>query len=263
MEKVKLDIYPIFPSMEYLHETFPIVPANKFLPEWYKKQTNVLRGGKMKSHLMDKVVIPAKKCPAIQEIISDGFIIPAWCDTYIYKDGNEFRWRSSLGSKHWIHTEEAGFNLDSWEWVQGQGESQIEGMGLNAIPNYGVLKLISPYYFVTPKGYGIEFTDPFYHHRGNVRLLPGKCETDIWHQVNFPFEFLEDISDEEEKLIFIKAGEPLVHGRIYKKDNYILPDISLNKHNIDFKNTINKQEVTLASVSETWNDYKKLVTDKD
>ena len=183
---------------------YPPVLANKFLPEWYKKQKSYKRGDINTSSIFsawDKR--QAKKCPAIQEVVTQGIVIPAWTDIHIVKNDNE--WNGTIGVEVYDND------------IEYQNQNQIEHMNLNAIDNYGILKLNSPYTFVTPSGYGMEFQDPFYHIRRNIKLLPGKVETDIWHSANFPFEFYEDLNKLDKKHIFIKAVDPLLICNPYKK----------------------------------------------
>ena len=129
-------------------------------------------------------------------------------------------------------------------------------MNLNAIDNYGILKLNSPYTFVTPSGYGMEFQDPFYHIRRNIKLLPGKVETDIWHSANFPFEFYEDLNKLDKKHIFIKAGDPLLICNPYKKEKNKI-DLQLEKYSDEQAEIIDKQIITYTSKSQSWVDYKE------
>ena len=226
---------------------YPPVLANKFLPEWYKKQDSYKRGDINTSSIFDAWGHrQGRKCPAIQEIITQGIVIPAWTDVNIVKNGNTFKWTVSQ------EVYEDGGDIDY------QNFHQIKGMNLNTIEGYGILKFISPYTFVTPKGYGLEFQDPFYHVRRNIKILPGRVETDIWHTANFLFEFYEDLNKFEKKHIFIKAGEPLLICNIYKKEKYKL-DLQLENYNEKHQDVIDNQHITLKSVSQSWVDYKEIL----
>ena len=222
---------------------YPPVLANKFLPEWYKKQKSYKRGDINTSSIFsawDKR--QAKKCPAIQEVVTQGIVIPAWTDIHIVKNDNEWNW--TIGVEVYDND------------IEYQNENQIEHMNLNAIDNYGILKLNSPYTFVTPSGYGMEFQDPFYHIRRNIKLLPGKVETDIWHSANFPFEFYEDLNKLDKKHIFIKAGDPLLICNPYKKEKNKI-DLQLEKYSDEQAEIIDKQIITYTSKSQSWVDYKE------
>ena len=244
MKNLPIKIYPINKKAEVLMELYPPILANKFLPEWYKKQKSYKRGDINTSSIFTAWGHrQAKKCPAIQEVITQGIVIPAWTDIHIVKDQEKWDWT-------------VGAEVDKNNDIEYQNQHQIEHMSLNAIDGYGILKLNSPYYFETPNGYGLEFTDPFYHIRRNIKLLPGKVETDIWHSVNFPFEFYEDLNKKEKYHIFIKAGDPLMLCNIYKKEKNKI-DLQLNKHDDKFLNDIiDKQHALSRSVSSSWVDYK-------
>jgi hypothetical protein len=243
MQSLPIKIYPINKKAEVLMDIYPPVLANKFLPGWYKKQQSYKRGDINTSSIFSAWGHrQAKKCPAIQDVITQGIVIPAWTDIHIVK--NQARWDWTIGAEV------------SKDDIEYQNQYQIEHMGLNAIDGYGVLKLNSPYYFVTPSGYGLEFSDPFYHVRRNIKLLPGKVETDIWHSVNFPFEFYKNLNNVEKKHIFIKAGEPLLTCNIYKKEKTKL-DVQLKNFDNKFiDDVINYQHALSKSVSNSWVDFK-------
>ena len=243
MNNIDIKIYPVNKKAEVLMNLYPPVLANKFLPEWYKKQKSYKRGDINTSSIFsawDKR--QAKKCPAIQEVVTQGIVIPAWTDIHIVKNDNEWNW--TIGVEVYDND------------IEYQNQNQIEHMNLNAIDNYGILKLNSPYTFVTPSGYGMEFQDPFYHIRRNIKLLPGKVETDIWHSANFPFEFYEDLNKLDKKHIFIKAGDPLLICNPYKKEKNKI-DLQLEKYSDEQAEIIDKQIITYTSKSQSWVDYKE------
>jgi len=241
---LKIEIYPYDKMGETILELYPLQPANKFLPEWYKKQKVHQRGTETYSNLGTEFRT-AKQCPAIQDFVSDGYIIPAWSDIYISQQNNQVVWN----------------NFNDGDQISHQPESQLIGMDTNHVSGFGALKLISPYLFKTPKGYGIHFFDPFYHFKKNIKILPGKVETDIWNEVNFPFEFYKPLEEwEEGEVLFIKAGEPLIQIVMYDK-KLLKYDISLNKYNEKFLEEKKKDEIALTSVSSSFPAYKKLKED--
>jgi len=248
MNNIPIKIYPVNERAETLMNLYPPVLANKSLPEWYKKQESYKRGD------INHSSVPsawgqrqAKKCPAIQEVVTQGIVIPAWSDVYIVKNENYWDW--SVSAEVFTSGENKGD-------ISYQNMEQIKGMDLNVIPGYGILKLMSPYSFVTPEGYGLEFQDPFYHIRRDVKMLPGRIETDIWHTVNFVFEFYKDLDKEKKEHIFIKAGEPLLICNVYKKEKNKL-DLQLENYNEKHQKIIDTQLITLRSRSESWIDYKE------
>ncbi len=241
---VALNIYPRRQELQSLLELYPPQTANKFLPNWYKNQKLY-----KKFDVFDKdVSLDAKRCPAIIEELTRGIVIPSWSDFYIYKNIDDDR-------IHWVCEVGKTWNIKHWSWIEDQKHMQIEGMGLNSIKHFGVFKLICPYLFETEEGYGLQFRDPFYHHRNNIRILPGYVETDIWHETNLPFEFLENIDELEEFTLMIKAGEPLFIVDIYKKEQKV--DLKLNNFSKEKEDLHYKNSALMNSIGEDWNRYKK------
>lgn len=238
----QINIYPRYKQVDQFLELYPPQPINRFLPDWYKKQKV---NTKQDFYAKDKP-IEAKRCPAIIEEVTRGIVIPSWSDFYVWKKGDIISWVAEVGRRP---------ELDHIQWISNQDEKQITHMNLNAINNYGVLKLVSPYLFEAPKGYGIHFKDPFYHHRRNIRLLSGYVEADIWHETNFPFEFVRDINIQEEESLVIKAGDPLIVMELYKKDQ--THEVKLNKFSEKFLDKHMKQGQHLYSMSEDWKRYSK------
>lgn len=238
----EINVYSRHKIFDPFLDLYPPQPINRFLPDWYKKQKIYT---KEETYINDKS-LTAKRCPAIVEEVTRGIVIPSWTDFYIWKKGDEINWVAEVGRRP---------EFSHMIWITEQGESQIEGMQLNAINNYGLLKFTSPYLFEAPKGYGIHFKDPFYHHRRNIRMLSGYVEADIWHETNFPFEFYKDINATEEESLVIKAGEPLIVMELYKKDQK--HNVINHKFNEEFAQKHTTNGVLSYSMSEDWNKYTK------
>lgn len=243
---MQLNIYPIHKEFEHLLDLYPPKSAKYFIPEWYKKHKNITR--------KDIIVEPnsiahVKQCPAITDYLSTGIVIPAWSDILVYvnKD-NEVRWEVSVGNA-------LVYNHINWNWVQHHSENQIKDTPIQSIEGFGVLKLTCPYAFVTPDGYGIKVSDPFYHERKMLRILPGKIETDIHHEINFPFETDLPLDGQEYKLNVIKAGEPLFMVDVYKKETNT--DVVINTYSDEFKHKYDRNNVQQFSTGTNWNRYKK------
>lgn len=244
---VDINIYPRKKNFQQLLQLYPPVSANKFLPEWYKKQKAI----KTETHFLKEGTLQAKQCPAIQEDLLGGIIIPAWSDMYItvnQKEPGTLEWDVAVALT-------PSLNEDSFSWIETHPPYQVEGMKLNGVMNVGIVKLNCPYLFSTPKGYALHFTDPFYHHRRNIKLLPGSVETDIWHEANFPFEFYEDVSRIKNKKVMIKAGEPLLMVKPYKKENENI-NLNLNDYNQEFADKHNYNCLEYNSTSHDWKKYK-------
>jgi hypothetical protein len=237
---MNINIFPIKEEFESLLELYPPQLANKFLPEWYKKQDfakylDTRNTGKS---------IQARNCPAIQDIMTDGVIIPAWSDFYMYLNGDDIVWEVPVSKA-----------FENYQWMGNQGADQIKDMPFKYHTNFGMLKINCPYYFQAPDGYGIEFSDPAYHLRRDIKILSGRVESDIWHETNFPFEFQVDLERLEGKKLMIKAGDPLIMLRLYKKD--LRTNVSIEKYTEDFNLKQKKNSVIHNASSNEWIKYKR------
>jgi len=180
----------------------PPVSSNQVLPEWYKKltRTEILDNG-----LTGKT---AKKCPAIQDILSTGFIIPMFTRLEFASTKNE---EGIITQQNWHLGIAAATGEDISQHLDYHHPYQVKGMDLNKTVDNTVLKLSLPYRIVVPEGYNIKYSDPFYHFRKDIRCLPGIVEADKWGHVAFPFEILSDN-------FIIEPGTPLIHCLVYKRD---------------------------------------------
>ncbi len=240
---VDITIFPKEKEFETLLELYPPQPANKFIPDWYKAKNISNR-----NQVGERGLLYAKKCPAIKDLITTGIIIPAWTDILFQKlpDGT-VEWETMVGRSVFMPQE--------YPYISHHNTEQTKGMNLNGIANYGILKITPPYYFKTPVGYGIEFQDVFYHFRKDVRFLPGLVETDKWHEVNFPFEFYDDINIPTETTVKIKAGSPLFLIKPYKINSNV--SVNVKPYDSELINTQTKNNLLHHSSSGVWNDFKK------
>ena len=242
-EEIVIKIRPRKKEYEFILDLFPPISANKFLPEWYK---NMSLGNKMDFfkhqnasnqddiELGDKA-LNAKNCPAIQDLVSTGIIIPLWSD-FFYKvnydnsgKAQSYSWDFKLGD---ALEEPIDYHIGK------HSKLQTEGMDLAYTLDGAVLKFCLPYIIEPPKGYNIMYTDPFYHFRKKIKCLSGIVESDKWNQITFPFSIEEDE-------FLIEAGEPLIHVFPYKRDkSKIVLDIDVGteedyyQYNKEFKEVV-------------------------
>lgn len=210
---MEITIIPKLKRYEPLINLYPPQPANKFLPEWYKKQkysTHLDSWKYFHGHKNSKVM-GAKNCPAIQDYITSGFIIPAWTDifftTALDDEGKVVQYYDA--SIRRAYDDPINIHIDD------HPIEQTEGMDIGRLVDNRILKLQMPYWFKIPEGYNVMYQDPFYHFRQDIRCLTGIVEADKWGYVAFPFEVL---STE----FRIEAGTPLIHVFLYKREDYNL-----------------------------------------
>jgi len=202
---MKIKVRPLRKEYEKFLELYPPIVANKALPEWYKK----MKIGTHYGSFSGESILTAKNCPAIQDIVTTGFIIPIWANFYFQTEYTE---DGTKILQKWDITSRIQENDAVTEFVNKHGIEQTYGMDLGKNVNNDVLKMKLPYYFDIPDGYNILYTDPYYHFRKDIRCLSGIVEGDKWGYIQLVFEVLKDNFE-------IKAGMPLVHALIYKRED--------------------------------------------
>jgi len=199
---MEIQVIPNKPEFESLLELYPPILASKIKPEWYKKLPLEYPDP---GEAMD--MSTARKCPAIQDIINTGLIIPMW-GKFFFKTRKleEGHWEQ----RWWIQNEHV-YDEDLKYHLGTHSQDQIGDMGIKTTLNKAVLKMTLPYTIKVPEGYNIMYSDPFYHFRKDIRCLPGIVEADKWGQITFPFEVLKSN-------FIMEAGTPLVHCLVYKRE---------------------------------------------
>lgn len=240
---ININIHPREDWLEPVLKTFPPAPANSKLPTWYKDQN------KAKSQFSDF----ASQCPAIRSVITEGIIIPAWSDIYFFRQTGNLQFNLVLGTNV--------FTNYTFPWLASHHPKQYEGMELNDVNDNALLKLVSPYYFETPKGYGLEFIDAFYHLRNTLRFLPGRVETDIWHEINFVFDTNLPTREYHDGEILIRAGEPLCIAVPYKKD--VKAKLNINSFTKDFDDKQMAKRVLNGASNDKWLKYKSSLSEEE
>lgn len=195
----QVNIYPKTKEYENLLKLFPIQPSNRFLPNWFKD----MKLGSEKDNNIN-----AKNCPAIQDLISEGFIIPLWSN-FRFETINE---DDNTVTHNWYMSATAlgnGSNMDNW--ISKHSSNQTVGMEYGKLAEGTTLKINCPYVIEVPDNYSIYYYDPFYHFRKDIRCLSGIVDNDKFAEVNFPFEILKDN-------FYIDAGTPLIQCLVFKRD---------------------------------------------
>jgi hypothetical protein len=140
----------------------------------------------------------AKRCPAIVDILKEGFIIPMWCDFLIQRDNKILEW----DNKKFQYGIEFHPNYQIYNWK----------LKKNDFPE-GV-KFTNPWRIYTPPGYSVMFMQPTYQFEKRFTVLPGIVETDSYHHVNFP-TIIHDTKD-----IILDRGTPFIQVIPFKRDDW-------------------------------------------
>lgn len=171
----------------------PILPASKFLPEEYK---NLPTGKACPFDTFNEAtVLSLKLCPAVNNWLSAGYVIPAWADMEINftETGYEFK-TSNLDYQNKTHP-----------------ESQFLGM-MDRFNFRHDIKIDSPWHIKTAPGYSMMWV-PLWFHNNNYQAVPAIVDSDrvLNHNpINLMFF--------ERKTTTIKLGDPLVQIIPFKRE---------------------------------------------
>ena len=182
---------------------YPIVPASKVLPEWYKKLGMRYPGEK------PFVAPTVKACMPFFDAMVQGYVIPLWADLYvstgINEEGNPF--------PTFTWAEYGEVIIGSHELKQTIGAPVME-KSLGGGPAF---KFISPWIIETPKGYSTLFVSPLNNVNPNFEMVSAIVSTDYYKQfINFPFVWTGPADWEGT----IPQGTPLVQVIPFKRDDF-------------------------------------------
>jgi len=147
-------------------EMFPPVPAAKVLPDWWKRMPlDAIDGGGHR-------VMTAKRCPAMGEQLSQGYVFSLWTDIR-------------------ITTSEADDHL-SWEsvWKEYDALEFFTPLASDGMPNVvgkhpWVMKFIFPWFIRATPGVSCTFL-PLHYQEPDPRftILPGTFDCDVMPAIN-------------------------------------------------------------------------------
>ena len=167
----KDDIIEIWSDIAGLPEVIPVKESHHFLPDWWIKtpkwQSEKVQEQNIKNNIHNKGTV--KRCPAIPEFMSMGFVVPLWCDlnVQIFEDG----------SHKWF-TPASEFSFSS------HGHSQLT----DHLPNHAkpslILKPNCPWNIKTPPGISLIQLPMMWHFNPIFTVAPGVIWTDIHHEIN-------------------------------------------------------------------------------
>lgn len=170
------------------------VPSLKSAPDYFKKIKP-----QSDHHPRSGTV---KRCVPFLDALSAGFVIPLWCDVFVFANGGEF----SIDFPP---------NFQQGETLGSHSMDQVPNHPLARKP-YGNLpmKWINPWIVETEPGVSCLFTSPLNHLETRFKVLDGVVDTDTYHsQVNFPF--LWTGGDGE---FLIPKGTPLVQVIPFRRE---------------------------------------------
>ena len=185
-------------------------PYKEFLPEWWRQIPT-----------RHNDVLTIRRCPGITDFFSNMYVIPMWTDLGIQfdKDVNHLRLR---------HKESDTFPI--WEMHDPKQLIDHTNIFIGDRPVETVVKIVSPWNIITPKGYSVLQIPLFYNFEPNYTLLPGIFDTDIYHEINVPF-----LLHSNNKEIEFNEGQPLLAFIPFKRTKYNQKNINKNnKKDIEY-----------------------------
>tara|TARA_B100001094_G_C18189900_1_gene806402 strand:- start:2394 stop:3161 length:768 start_codon:yes stop_codon:yes gene_type:complete len=227
-----------------LEEIAPVKPSSFFLPKWFKGMSDSVeidglhekgkpnyfgkKGDTAKKHTSGTV----KRCPAIVDLITEGFIIPMWSDFLVQRDMETFEWD----------------NKNFKYGIEFHSKEQIKGWDLKKTDFPEGVKFINPWRIHTPKGYSVMFITPTYQFEKRFTVLPGIVETDSYHHVNFPSVW------HTTKDAIIERGTPFIQVIPFKRDDWDYETSQMDK-----KDLLNDEREKTELGTKFKNSYRSIV----
>ena len=197
MSKIKFSAHP-----DVLNSIPHPKPASKFIPSWYKSM-----GKEVQCPINELELVPTiKQCLPVRDLITSGYIIPAWSDMHFKRDSEGvIRYTTRLSPRL---QEEYSMG------IAGHDKLQVKGTPLEAFcDKEKIVKLHNPWLIKTPSNYSCLMMSPFYDTK-EYTVLPGIVDTDN-HIVNTNFPIVTTSNE-----VFIKKGDPIVQVIPFKRDSW-------------------------------------------
>jgi hypothetical protein len=192
-EKPKIHWWSVIDGLE---KVVPVLPAKEVIPDWWKRVDRMLDG--FKDDPMNKGTV--KNCPSMPEYLSQGFVVPLWCDLHLEIEHNKFKWQSP----------EPQFNFSS------HADEQFRNFAPQHVKDNSsmVLKPTCPWRLKTPPGWSVWQLPMYYHYNTVFEVLPGIIWSDIHHEIN------QQVLMKRFGTFRIKKGTPLAMYVPYERNKY-------------------------------------------
>ena len=187
----------------------PIVPAKEYIPDWWKRVERMIN-----SKVDNKGTI--RNCPSFPEYLSQGFVVPLWCDVHVEISDKQFKWK----------TPEKAFSFSS----------HSDGQFRDFIPQHVrdnssmILKPACPWRVKTPPGWSVWQLPMYYHYNPIFEVLPGIIWSDIHHEIN------QQMLIKKYGEFTIKRGTPLAMYVPYERNKYTYDVSGPNEQNAKWNN---------------------------
>jgi hypothetical protein len=215
-------------NLKNICDVYPIISAKKTEKSWWKKmkaQYDILTKKNLK--IKGSTI---KYCPGIFDFTNYGYIIPAWQDFRFWVDDD--------GQ---IEIQEP-ITMQPINNINAHIQEQIDTCPILDDSAQYILKLTSPWLISTPKGTSLIICKPFYHYSNDFDICPGVLDSDMEsllpnNTINAMIRF-----NVKNKEIYIKAGQPLIQLIPFKRTNWKLKHLEIDKN---FKDKVNKNDIKM------------------
>jgi hypothetical protein len=194
----------IFTKTKNVSEEFYPIPANKLIPEWYKKTDSYLGLKKIPPLEGGDGVTTAtiKRCMPVFDVMTSGYLILSPSDVYVYKKINEENKEETWF--HWRGEDLIQFHAPSQASIHPKANDE-------PFPKWN-----NPYSIKTEPGYSTLFLSPMHNPNGIFTILPGIVDTDKYTGcINFPF-----VLNNPKWTGLIPAGTPMAQVIPFKRDSW-------------------------------------------
>ena len=213
-------------------DIYPIISAKKTEKSWWKimkAHFDILLSDTRKEFKTTAATI--KYCPGVYDFTNYGYIVPAWQDSQF--------WVNDDGQIEWQVPEP----MQQINNIKIFDKNQIDTCPvLDNTASY-ILKLISPWFINTPKGTSLIMCKPFYHYSNDFDVCPGVLDSDIDREANKIINAFIRFNVKN-KVIHIKAGQPLIQLIPFKRTNWKLKHVEIDKK---FKDLVDNDGIKLVS----------------
>ena len=206
-EKPKIHWWSV---IEGLEKVAPIVPAKEYVPVWWKKVERMID-----NKLDNKGTV--RNCPSFPEYITQGFVVPLWCDLHLEVHHDSWKWKSP--EKLFTFNNHPGEQFRDWLPKHVQDNTSM------------VLKPNCPWRVKTPPGWSVWQLPMIYHYNPVFETLPGIIWSDIHHEIN------QQMLIKQYGEFFIPRGTPLAMYVPYERNKYTYDVSGPNVKNAAWANT--------------------------
>ena len=206
-EKPKIHWWSV---IEGLEKVAPIVPAKEYVPDWWKKVEIMID-----NKLDNKGTV--RNCPSFPEYITQGFVVPLWCDLHLEVHHDSWKWKSP--EKLFTFNNHPGEQFRDWLPKHVQDNTSM------------VLKPNCPWRVKTPPGWSVWQLPMIYHYNPVFETLPGIIWSDIHHEIN------QQMLIKQYGEFFIPRGTPLAMYVPYERNKYTYDVSGPNVKNAAWANT--------------------------